>query len=280
MALVAKSDSYSYPSSGMGVREVSLSVAPGEGLGLLGPNGAGKSTLLLLLAGLIRPDSGSITVLGHDTRSEDFRRSRFNIGVVFQDPDDMLFNPTVFDDVAYSAVNAGLGESEVEEAVTRALASVDAVQLRDREPSRLSFGEKRRVALAAALVLEPKVLLMDEPTANLDGSARRELVSLVSRLKGEGVAVLVSSHDVEAMPQMTDNILLLKDGNVLAEGSKRAILTDEPLLAEARLEPPQITRLFLQLRKRGVLVGPPLTLDEAENVAMKFFRSKKTMMRV
>jgi len=272
MALVAVNVSYSYPSSGMGVKGVSLKVSPGEGIGLLGPNGAGKSTLLLLLAGLIKPDSGTVSIFGRDTRSRGFNESRRSIGVVFQDPNDMLFNPTVFEDVAYAAVNAGLGESEVESAVDKALHAVDATGLKDRESSRLSFGEKRRVALAAALVLEPKLLIMDEPTANLDSSARRELISLVSRLRGKGVAVVVSSHDVEAMPGMVDHALLLKDGQPVADAPLRSILTDEGLLTGVRLEPPQITRLFLRLREQGVSVDPPLTLEEAERKLAKLRR--------
>jgi cobalt/nickel transport system ATP-binding protein len=269
MVLIASDVCYRYPSSGFGVQDISLSVSTGEGVGLLGPNGAGKSTLLLLLSGLIKPDSGVVSVFSSDTRSRGFKEIRKRIGVVFQDPDDMLFNSTVYDEVAYAAVNSGLTDEEVEEAVKRALSSVDASGLMDREPSRLSFGEKRRVALASALVLEPDLLLMDEPTANLDNSARRELISLVSRLRRRGVTIIISSHDVEALPGMVDRAVLLRDGHIVADGLLRSILTDEELLAGLRLEPPQITQLFLRLREQKIDLDLPLTIEEAEKEIIK-----------
>ena len=205
---------YTYPDGTVALRGVNLEVEEGESVYLMGPNGSGKSTLLLHLNGLLLPQRGEVRVFGRDTRDgvEEIRR---RVGLVFQDPDDQLFMPTVFEDVAFGPLHLGLGEREVRRRVREALRAVGAEGLGRRSPHHLSYGEKKRVAIATILSMEPQLLVLDEPTLGLDPWARREFLSLLERLK-RGRTLVMAGHDLELMG-LCDRALLLRRGRVERE---------------------------------------------------------------
>jgi cobalt/nickel transport system ATP-binding protein len=205
---------YTYPDGTVALRGVNLEVKEGESVYLMGPNGSGKSTLLLHLNGLLLPQRGEVRVLGMDTRNgvEEIRK---RVGLVFQDPDDQLFMPTVFEDVAFGPLHLGLGEREVRRRVREALRAVGAEGLGGRSPHHLSYGEKKRVAIATILSMEPQLLVLDEPTLGLDPWARREFLSLLRRLK-KGRTLVMAGHDLELMG-LCDRAFLLRRGRVEGE---------------------------------------------------------------
>ncbi|MEM2058368.1 MAG: ABC transporter ATP-binding protein [Thermoproteota archaeon] len=257
---------YAYAGGIKAISNVSFSVFEGERLGILGPNGAGKSTLILLMAGLLKPNNGWVKVLGKETRSKEFDEVRSSIGVVFQDPDDQLFNNTVFDDVAYGPRSLGMDECEVEKFVNETLKLMGIPHLADRPPHHLSYGEKKKVAIATALVLKPKILLLDEPTANLDPRSKNGLLDLLKDLNREGTTIVLTTHDVEILPDFIDRVILMNRGKILDSGSTREMLYEEQLLGEASMEPPLIVKLFTKLKTKGLVQKIPLTIDEAEKI--------------
>ncbi len=205
---------YTYPDGTVALRGVNLEVEEGESVYLMGPNGSGKSTLLLHLNGLLLPQKGRVRVFGMDTRNgtEEIRR---RVGLVFQDPDDQLFMPTVFEDVAFGPLHLGLGEREVRRRVKKALRAVGAEGLERRSPHHLSYGEKKRVAIATILSMEPQLLVLDEPTLGLDPWARREFLSLLRRLR-RGRTLVMAGHDLGLM-ELCDRAFLLRRGRVEKE---------------------------------------------------------------
>ena len=255
--------SFSYSQEVEALRSISFSVSSGESVGLVGPNGAGKSTLLLLLAGLLQPEKGHVEVFGVSTSSRGFSETRRRIGVVFQDPDDQLFNSTVLGDVIYAPVNVGVPRKEAEALAYEALLAVNALHLKDRRPHRLSFGEKRRVAIATALVLKPDLLILDEPTANLDLVSRLELMDLLRRLNSGGTTVVISTHDMDALSGIVNRVIMMDAGCIVGGGDLREVLADEVLLATVGMKPPDIVRLYLMLREIGLSREPVYSVEEA-----------------
>ncbi|HML47867.1 MAG TPA: ABC transporter ATP-binding protein [Clostridia bacterium] len=223
--------SFSYPNGVAALRNVSFRLEDGKKYALVGSNGAGKSTLLSLLCALDFPQSGTAHVGGIPLKPAEARRIRGQVGMVFQNPDDQLFMPTVYDDIAFGLRNRNLPEAEVETQVNAIMEAMAVAHLKNRPPYRLSGGEKRSAALAAVLVMKPHVLLMDEPTAFLDPRARRSLLRLLQSLD---VGMLIATHDLALAEEMADGILILKGGELLAQGSSE-ILRDVRLLEEAEL---------------------------------------------
>jgi len=232
--IVAENVSYTYPDGTEALRGVSLRAKEGERIGLVGPNGAGKSTLLLHLNGLLL-GSGRIEVCGIPVTDGRLQEVRLKVGLVFQDPDDQLFMPTVFDDVAFGPLNMDLDRAEVERRVEQALREVDMLHVADRCPHHLSFGERKRVCIATVLAMSSEVLALDEPTTNLDPRHRRQLINL---LKGFNLTMLVASHDLDAVLDLCDRVVLLDAGTVVADGPSEQILTDRALLEAHGLELP------------------------------------------
>ncbi|HEY82803.1 MAG TPA: ATP-binding cassette domain-containing protein [Dehalococcoidia bacterium] len=220
--------SFSYPDGHQALAGVSLVIGRGESVGIAGPNGAGKSTLLLHLNGILRSDDGAVKVLGQPVDDKNLRWIRSKVGLVFQDPDDQLFSPTVFDDVAFGPINMGYTASEVKEAVARALDWVGMKGCEERSCHHLSFGEKKRVSLATVLAMDPEILVLDEPTSNLDPAGKWALISLLKKL---AVTKIVATHDLEMMQALCQRIVLLDQGQVVAEGPAEKILADKDLLA-------------------------------------------------
>jgi cobalt/nickel transport system ATP-binding protein len=256
---------FSYPSSVSTIHDVSFEIKQGEKVALLGPNGSGKSTLILLIAGLLMPNKGEIKVFGQQTTSKDFQKYRSRVGLVFQDPDDQLFTPSVIEDIEYGPKNLGLPAEVITKRCDHILEDIGISHLRNRPPHRLSFGEKKKVSLATALVLRPELLILDEPTANLDLVSRRGLIDMLNELSAEGTTIVTSTHDVEALPELADRIIVVSHGSLLGGGEMHKVLQDVKLLESAGLELPSIARLFTKLKNLGLVNDIPITYGEALN---------------
>jgi cobalt/nickel transport system ATP-binding protein len=226
---------FSYSDGTRALRGLSFRITHGESVGVVGANGAGKSTLLLHLVGCLRPTAGVVLVGDYPLTKRTLADVRRRVGMVFQDPDDQLFMPTVFDDVAFGPLNLGFPPEEIEPKVMNALDVVDAGHLRDRPPYKLSAGEKRSVAIAAVLSMSPDVLVMDEPSAGLDPAARRHLIDLLKTFEHTKI---IATHDLDLVLDLCEKTIVLKNGQVIAEGPSSRIFQDEALLAESRLERP------------------------------------------
>ncbi len=225
--------SFAYPDGHPALNGVSLHIAPGEKVALLGPNGAGKSTLLLHLNGILRTQSGQVRVCGHQVTEKTLGRVRAAVGLVFQNPDDQLFSPTVFDDVAFGPIYQGLPVAEVRQRVDEALAAVRMSDYKARVSHHLSTGEKKRIAIATVLSMGPEILVLDEPTAGLDPRARRGLLHLLAELPQ---TMLVATHDIRMVLELLPRTVIMDRGEVVADGPSADILADAALLAEHGLE--------------------------------------------
>lgn len=224
-----------YPDQTVALRDVSFLIHHGESVGIIGANGAGKSTLLLHLNGYLSATSG-VVIIGDDQLSkQNLPEIRRTVGMVFQDPEDQLFMPTVYDDVAFGPINLGLSPDQVASRVMQALARVGAVELRDKPPYHLSGGEKKRVAIATVLSMLPEILVLDEPTSGLDHHARRQLIGL---LKSFHHTRIVTSHDLDMVLELCTRTIVLHDGVVMADGPTLEIFNNEALFKICRLEKP------------------------------------------
>jgi cobalt/nickel transport system ATP-binding protein len=266
---------FSYPAGVAAINGVSLEILKGERVAILGPNGSGKSTLILLIAGLLTPKSGEIKVFNKATASKEFQKLRRKIGVVFQDPDDQLFTPSVIEDIEYGPKNLRLPESDIKNRSDNVLEKMGIRHLRDRPPHRLSFGEKKKVSLATALVVKPELLLLDEPTANLDLVSRRGFISTVNELNAAGTTVVISTHDVEALFELADRVVVISHGSLVGEGETSKVLQDLPLLESAGLEPPAIVKLFTELRSMGMVQEIPITIKDGQKQLADLVKSKR-----
>ena len=229
---------FAYPDGHQALFGVDLVVGRGERVALLGPNGAGKTTLVLHLNGILTAGIGTVRVAGLEVRPRDretLREVRRRVGIVFQDPDDQLFMPTVRDDVAFGPANLGLEGRALAARVAAALDAVGMSEVADRPPHHLSFGQRRRVAVATVLAMEPEVLVLDEPTSNLDPASRRELAEVLDALE---VTMLVVTHDLPYALELCERSVVLSGGTVVADGPTADVLADTDLLAEHRLELP------------------------------------------
>lgn len=223
---------FTYPDGRKALHGVTLSVAPGEKVALVGPNGAGKSTLMLHLNGILE-GKGSINVAGLPLNKANLGKIRASVGLVFQNPDDQLFSPTVFDDVAFGPLHMGLPEATVRRRVQDALAAVGMQGYIDRISHHLSIGEKKRIAIATVLSMQPEILVLDEPTAGLDPRARRQLINLLRELE---MTMLVSTHDMPMVTELFDRTIIMEGGRVVAVGATSELLTDPALLQRHGLE--------------------------------------------
>ena len=226
---------FSYPDGQPALTDCSFSVEPGERVALLGPNGAGKTTLVLHLNGVLTPAHGTIRVSGLPVERPNLKEIRRRVGIVFQDPDDQLFMPTVGEDVAFGPRNLGLSPPVTEARVTGALSAVGMEAYRERPPHHLSFGQRRRVALATVLAMDPEILVLDEPSSNLDPASRRELATI---LEGLDLTLVMVSHDLPYALELCPRAVLMNRGAIVADAPTRAILSDAGLMAANRLELP------------------------------------------
>lgn len=217
------------------LRKVGFSMQDGERVALIGANGAGKSTLLLTLCGILLPESGEISVEGIKLEKETLGELRRKIGMVFQNSDDQLFMPSLYEDVSFGPRNYGISGEELEEKVDHMLEKLAILHLKERSSHKLSGGEKRLAALAGVLIMEPSVLVMDEPSSFLDPRARRNLIHVLSKLPQ---AMIVATHDLDMALDLCQRVILLKEGSIYADAPAKEVLTDACLLEECGLELP------------------------------------------
>ena len=237
-SLEIKELAFAYPDGNQALYGVNLSVQKGERVALLGPNGAGKTTLVMHMNGIHPTSHGSIHVAGQlvDSKNKDsIKEIRAKVGIVFQDPDDQLFMPTVADDVAFGPYNMGLRGDQLNKVVDEALQLVGMLEFRDRPPHHLSFGQRRRVAVATVLAMKPEILVLDEPSSNLDPASRRELADILRSLE---ITMVMVTHDLPYAYELCARSVILKGGVIVADGSTHEILTNTALLAANRLELP------------------------------------------
>ena len=261
--------------------DVSLTIDAGEVVGVIGATGSGKSTLVQHFNGLLRPTTGRVLLDGVDVngRGTDRRRLRQQVGLLFQYPEQQLFEETVFADVAFGPRNQGLSEEEVRARVHQALEQVGLPPARftSRSPFDLSGGEMRRAAIAGVLAMEPRMLILDEPTAGLDPQGRREILAHVGRLhSARGMTIVLITHSMDAVAQLCKRLVVLDGGRLVADGPTRAIFADPGSLAAIGLGVPQMTLLARRLRERGVPVRPDvLTVEEARAAILEALARRK-----
>ncbi|NWF97416.1 MAG: ABC transporter ATP-binding protein [Nitrospirae bacterium] len=231
---------FKYPDGTEALKGVSFKILHGESVGIAGANGMGKTTLLLNLSGHLIPTKGEVSI-GEVTLCQKTRQEiRRKVGFVFQRTDDQLFMPTVYEDVAFGPVNLGLPENKVNERVKNALEMVGCYHLKDRPPHRLSEGQKRAVAIATVIAMEPDILIMDEPASNLDPRSRRQLINLLNKFKHTKI---IASHDLDLILDVCERCIIIRDGKVFADGPSDEILLNESLLEENGLELPLTRQL-------------------------------------
>jgi len=226
--------SFSYSDGHPALHDVSLSIAPCEKVALVGPNGAGKSTLILHLNGILS-GKGQVKVCSLDVNEKNVSRVRAMVGLVFQAPDDQLFSPTVYDDVAFGPLYQGLPKAEVDQRVVDALQAVGMSEYARRVSHHLSLGEKKRIAIATVLSMQPEILILDEPTAGLDPRARRSLIHLLNDLP---ITMLVSTHDLLMVHELFPRMVIMDEGQVVADGETIELMKDRALLEAHGLEKP------------------------------------------
>jgi cobalt/nickel transport system ATP-binding protein len=252
--------SYRYPEADIAIEHIDLEIKEGERVALVGPNGAGKSTLLHIMAGLFIPTSGKAWINGVELTRKTAAAARKGVGLLFQDPDDQIFMPTVYEDVTFGPINMGLKEEEVHQRARKAMELTGIGSYGDRVPHRLSTGEKKRVEIAGLLAMSPPTLLLDEPTANLDPQGRRDLVKVLDSLDQ---TIVLATHDLSVAFELTDRVIVLKR-NKIFDGDFRSLIKDRDVLTEASLELPSFSRLMSKWGDRtGIEFKPPLTVDEA-----------------
>jgi cobalt/nickel transport system ATP-binding protein len=253
--------SFVYPDGSRALNGISFSIREGSRVAILGPNGAGKSTLLLHLNGLNLPQQGTVKVLERKVDRKTEKWVRTAVGMVFQDPDDQVFSATVWDDVSFGPLNMGLTDDEIVSRVKKALQAVGMFEYRDKPPYNLSYGQKKRVAIAGVLAMEPKVIVLDEPMAFLDPAGKKQVVRILENLHQREITIIIATHDVDLAAEWADQVIIMKDGKIIAEGEP-GLLTDKKLVEEASLRYPLVAQIFLAMPE--FKINPvPLTVEQA-----------------
>lgn len=247
-----------YPDGTEALKNISVSLDANRKLAVLGSNGSGKTTLLAHLNGLLTARSGSVRIFGETVTARNLRTIRQRVGVLFDNPDNQLFSTTVYDDVAFGPFNMGLAEPEIRERTQRALAEVGLERSAERPPQNLSWGQKKKAAIAGLLSMSPELLVMDEPFSGLDPESVTEFLGILDDLYEKGVTLVISTHDVDQAYAWADEIVILRDGELIATGSY-ALLRDAALMKESRLRLPTLVQLF----EGGDF--QPRTPEEAQN---------------
>ncbi len=229
---------YTYPDGNSALRYIKLEIFEGESLGIIGPNGAGKTTLLLHINGILH-GSGQISVLGMEMNKRNLPNIRSKVGVVFQDPDDQLFSPTVFEDVSFGPLNMKLPKDVVIKRTKEALTLVEMSEFEDRSSHHLSFGEKKRISIATIFSMKPEILVLDEPTGNLAPQLRRKLINLLKKIEK---TIIIASHDLEMVLELCKRVIVLNEGTIIEKGKTTEIMKDKQLMESNGLEIPLLIR--------------------------------------
>ena len=271
-----KDITYEYPDGTKALEDVNFNVEEGKIVALLGPNGAGKSTLFLHFNGILRPSFGDIIVDGEPVNynKKDLMRIREKVGIVFQNPDDQLFAPTVLEDVAFGPMNMGLSKEEVDNRVKEALIRVGMEGFEKKPPHHLSGGQKKRVAIAGILAMKPKIMVLDEPTSGLDPKGASQILRLLYKLNKEGITIVISTHDVDLVPLYASKVYIISEGKIIKEGTASEVFADVKTIRGANLRLPRIAHLMEILEKEDKLPFDkpyPLTIGGARKRILKEF---------
>ncbi|MGQ4832319.1 MAG: ABC transporter ATP-binding protein [Candidatus Asgardarchaeia archaeon] len=259
-----------YPDGTLALRGINLTIHKGEFVGIIGQNGAGKSTLMSHLIGLLHPSEGYVKLYGKDVTKLPVSEIAKHIGFIFQDPDLMLFQSTVWDEIAFGPRNMGLEEEEVAKRVEEAIEMMRLKGFEKRHPHALSRGQRHRVAIASVLSMRPEILIADEPTTGQDYGATKKYLELLQRLNKQGKTIIVISHDMKTVAKYVDRVIVLRKGRILLDGPTRKIFEKVDLLASTKIEPPQITQISLNLKEFGIPTA--LTVEELVNAIDKLLR--------
>ena len=243
---------FTYPNDVKALKGISLTVEEGEFVAIMGQNGAGKTTLVKHFNGLLKPARGQVLVDGVDTKKVSIASLSRNVGFVFQNPDHQLFSETVEQEIAFALKNFDFKEEIIEKRITWALNLLGLTQYRKTSPFLLSGGERKRVALASVLAWDPTTLILDEPTIGQDYEQKERLRQFILQMKTQKKTVIIVTHDVEFVAECNPRVLLMREGKIIADGEARKILTDQDLLTQASIVPPQIAQIFLQLHDLNV----------------------------
>lgn len=265
---------FTYGDGTKALKGINLNIKRNTRVAILGPNGAGKSTLLLHLNSLNLPQSGLIRIDGTEVTKTTEKQIRRKVGMVFQDPDDQIFSMTVREDVSFGPRNMGLSHGEVQSKVEEALEAVNLLNLAEKAPYHLSYGQKKRVAIAGVLAMSPDVIIFDEPFAYLDPRGKKGLIRILNTLWEAGKTIIIATHDVDLAAEWADHILILQEGLVLAEGDSR-ILLNEKVIEQADLDFPTVAKIFQKLPIRPE-EQIPLTVNEAVALLTRILRHSDT----
>jgi energy-coupling factor transport system ATP-binding protein len=243
---------FTYQNDVEALKGICLTIEEGEFVAIMGQNGAGKTTLVKHLNGLLKPSTGQVFVDGVDTKKVSVATLSRNVGFVFQNPDNQLFSETVEEEIAFALRNFNFSEEIIEKRITWALNLLGLTQYRKTSPFLLSGGERKRVALASVLAWDPAMLILDEPTIGQDYEQKEKLRQFIMQMKTQKKTVIIVTHDVEFVAECNPRVLLMREGKIIADGEARTILTDQGILTQASIVPPQIAQIFLELRDLNV----------------------------
>ncbi|NYB52216.1 MAG: ATP-binding cassette domain-containing protein [Methanobacteriaceae archaeon] len=278
--LETKDLSYIYPDGTAALKHVNFQAPRGKIVALMGPNGAGKSTLFLHLNGILKPSSGQVLIDGEPLKydKKSLLKVRQKVGIVFQNPDDQLFAPTVFDDVAFGPLNIDIHPDEVKKRVAEALRKVGMEGYEKKPPHNLSGGQKKRVAIAGILAMRPEVMVLDEPTSGLDPKGAFRIMKLLIELNREGMSIIIATHDVDIVPIYAHKVYAINHGEIIREGIPREIFEDAETIRKANLRLPHVAHLFERLHKEDqISFGEtyPLTVNEAKRSISERMKDKE-----
>lgn len=249
---------------------INFTAKPGERIAIIGANGAGKSTLFKHFNGILKPTSGDVLIKGESISSKNILDVRRTVGVVFQDPDDQIFAPTVKQDVAFGPMNLGLSPDEIEKRVRESLETVRLTGFEERAPHHLSTGEKKKVAIAGILAMRPEVLVLDEPTAGLDPGGAMRLIKLINEMNRYlGITIITATHEVDIVPLLSDRVCIMSRGKIIGDGSPLEIFSSPELIKKTHLRLPIVAQLMEMLQEEGVAVGVKFTLEEARDELLR-----------
>ena len=264
---------FTYSTGIEAIKGVNLTVNDGEFLAIMGQNGAGKTTLVKHFNGLLKPTIGEVIVDGVSTRDVSVAKLSRNVGFVFQNPDHQLFSETVEEEISFALKNFGFEENVIKKQVDWALNLLDILQYRKTSPFMLSGGERKRVALASILAWDPKIVILDEPTIGQDHQQKEKLQQFILQLNAQKKTVVIVTHDVEFVAECNPRVLIMNQGRILAEGIAEKVLTDNELIAQASIVPPQITQIFLELADLGLPTNV-IDVHDATTILLNILRNK------
>ncbi|WP_201415762.1 ATP-binding cassette domain-containing protein [Methanobrevibacter boviskoreani] len=277
--LEVKDVSYKYPDGTLALNHINFKVEKGEMVSLLGKNGAGKSTLFLHFNGIYEPTSGEVLVDGEpiNYKKEGLMKVRQKVGIVFQNPDDQLFAPTVEEDVAFGPLNLGYSQEETQEIVTESLKRVGMSGYERKAPHHLSGGQKKRVAIAGILAMKPEIMVLDEPTSGLDPKGASNILRLLYELNDEGMTIIISTHDVDLVPVYSSKVFVISKGVILEQGSPKEVFSNIDLIRKANLRLPRIAHLSEILEKEDDIDfngDYPLTIGQARKAYRSIIKNR------